>query len=1275
MLPHCALPVPRSRGSIPVIVRLAALIAGGVAPAAAQVRFHGVGDLPGGIVYSEVRDATKVGGVIYAVGNASGLSGATGGDTAVLWTSTGGLRGLPNLVAAGAAGPFLTASAITPDGRFVASRARNSSTANTRIAVKVATDGLAIADLGGLPGFPHSAATGISADGQILYGFAQYGPGSLSRAVRFTFADRGVAPLPFAVSGHDMSTPAGRGVSADGSVMVGESWNSTTARGDGPGSRAFRYVHGQGVAALPLAPGGTWNGAVAVSPNGSLVLLRGDSPAAPQGEVHLVDAARGTLTRLDTPNGAAAPNILWGLTADGTIVVGNFSGGPTEMSGYVRNTRGWHHLQSIAADAGANLAGWRLDTPMGVSRDGTLVWGAGTHNGNREGWVLEFPAGYLAGYVEPATYSTPGRDVVGAWTMGTPGTPGATVLVLFANGYYFHLQEATAEERRLGGRDGFERGQYSWDAVTGVFQSRPLLDQNGDIGLSPGGVLGTVTVAGDTLRARTPDATITLTRVAGASPIVGAFGVGNVHDGSSVTVFLPSGHYYHAQDGNAVAESGGDPRGQDGIERGTYQWNPATGALTVAVGLDTNGEWGLSHAAAPLLVQPQADGARVREGGGPETLVPRVRAATLQLPAIVAQPASVAVPGGRRAGFQVTVAGTAPFTYQWRKDGGPLPGATAATFALAAVRSDDAGSYTCLVTNAVGRVVSEPAVLTVTRNFAGTYFGTVGGGRGHWGMHVLPDGTGTMILFLSHLRSGIVAPVRVDDRGAFRVGTALLQVVGSSRAGPPRAAVGTPVTLSGTIGAGGVEGAVEGAEATFSGAADPDVGETSALSGFYQATGVGGTMTFAVVGTNRTVAALTVGATVISGGLGTIGANGAFTVVTPDQVAIAGTVTPAGALTGSVAPPAGAPVAVTGTVAETVGPPVIATPPRGQAAVAGAPVTLAVEARGAPLTYQWRKDGRDLAGATGATLAIAAALITDAAEYTCAVTNVAGSVVTPPAVLSVSPYNVGRLVNLSILTEVATPGGTFSLGTVVGGAGTTGSKPLLVRAAGPALAPLGVTDPLSDPRLEAFFGATKVGENDNWGGDPALAAAFAQVGAFGFAAGSRDAAIFNPAVAAGNNSLRVAGVGAATGRVIAELYEATPPPAFALTTPRLVNVSVLKEVGDGFTLGFVIGGDSAPTVLIRAVGPGLAAVGVQDGFLRDPRLTLFAGGTVIEENDNWGGAPALGEAMARVGAFALPTGSLDAAVLATLAPGAYTVQVSGVGGAGGAVIAEVYEVR
>ena len=81
-------------------------------------------------------------------------------------------------------------------------------------------------------------------------------------------------------------------------------------------------------------------------------------------------------------------------------------------------------------------------------------------------------------------------------------------------------------------------------------------------------------------------------------------------------------------------------------------------------------------------------------------------------------------------------------------------------------------------------------------------------------------------------------------------------------------------------------------------------------------------------------------------------------------------------------------------------------------------------------------------------------------------------------------------------------------------------------------------------------------------------------------------------------------------------------------------------------------------MLLRAAGPGLAALGVP-GTLADPRLEVYDDrGARIAENDQWDAA--LAPVFAAAGAFPFPAGSRDAALVATLTAGrSYTVQISG----------------
>ncbi|MSU48169.1 MAG: PKD domain-containing protein [Opitutus sp.] len=361
-------------------------------------------------------------------------------------------------------------------------------------------------------------------------------------------------------------------------------------------------------------------------------------------------------------------------------------------------------------------------------------------------------------------------------------------------------------------------------------------------------------------------------------------------------------------------------------------------------------------------------------------------------------------------------------------------------------------------------------------------------------------------------------------------------------------------------------------------------------------------------------------------------------------------------------------------IVDTTPAPVIVAQPVSRPGVAGDTVTFSISAQNAAgAVYQWFKDGAVIIGANSPVYTIPLVTTAHAGAYTISVSTPTGTSTSAAANLSFGAVaDPGRLVNLSILTALTSAADSFTFGVVVGGAGTSGGKALLVRAAGPSLTALGVTGVLDDPKLEFFTGSAKVGENDNWGGSAAITAAMSQVGAFPFSSPtSRDAAISLPSLASGANSAKITGTG--VGTVIAELYDATASSAFTATTPRLVNVSVLKHLGSGVTAGFVIGGSSARTVLIRAIGPTLGGFGVGD-VVADPQLALFSGATQIGANDNWGGTAALAAAFDNVGAFQLAGGSKDAALLVTLQPGNYTVQVSGVGGTTGVALVEVYEV-
>ena len=129
-------------------------------------------------------------------------------------------------------------------------------------------------------------------------------------------------------------------------------------------------------------------------------------------------------------------------------------------------------------------------------------------------------------------------------------------------------------------------------------------------------------------------------------------------------------------------------------------------------------------------------------------------------------------------------------------------------------------------------------------------------------------------------------------------------------------------------------------------------------------------------------------------------------------------------------------------------------------------------------------------------------------------------------------------------------------------------------------------------------------------------------------------------------------------------------------TQRLINVSARAQVGTGsgvLIVGFVVGGTTSKTVLVRASGP-LSQFGLT-GVLPDPDLVLNGPDGVIASNEGGGGNAQVASTAASVGAFSWPNASShDSALLLTLPPGAYTAVVSGASADTGVALVEVYDV-
>jgi hypothetical protein len=344
-------------------------------------------------------------------------------------------------------------------------------------------------------------------------------------------------------------------------------------------------------------------------------------------------------------------------------------------------------------------------------------------------------------------------------------------------------------------------------------------------------------------------------------------------------------------------------------------------------------------------------------------------------------------------------------------------------------------------------------------------------------------------------------------------------------------------------------------------------------------------------------------------------------------------------------------------------PPSIVAQPASQTVNAGLGVTFAASVDRAT-SFQWFRNGVAIPGATGSSLSLSRLQESDAGSYTLLASNGFGSVSSSPAVLTVRlPF----ISNLSVRSSAGDGDRTLIVGLVIAG---QGKKQTLLRGVGPSLGQFGVNGALLNPQLRFFREGALFGQNDDWGGDSALAVAFSRVGAFSLPTTSRDSALLVE-LASGAYTAQVVSDGS-PGVVLLEAYDADA----TVTGTRFVNLSARNFVGTGdniLIVGFVISGNAPKTVLIRAAGPSLAQFGVGN-VIADPRLQVFRGASVLESNDDWGGGSGLSAAFVQAGAFSFPVGSRDAALLLQLQPGSYTAQVSGVNNSTGVGLVELYEI-
>ena len=273
-------------------------------------------------------------------------------------------------------------------------------------------------------------------------------------------------------------------------------------------------------------------------------------------------------------------------------------------------------------------------------------------------------------------------------------------------------------------------------------------------------------------------------------------------------------------------------------------------------------------------------------------------------------------------------------------------------------------------------------------------------------------------------------------------------------------------------------------------------------------------------------------------------------------------------------------------------------------------------------------------------------------------------VVTPTPTPSATPTPAAQAIDLATRMRVQAGDNAG-----IGGFIITGSAPkhLLLRAIGPSLSLSGVPNVLADPVLELHRPGLATINNDNWRDDPAQEAAILATGLG--AINDLESAIdttLNP----GTYTAVVRGKNNSAGAALIEVYDLSQ-----FVPAKLANISTRAFVSTGDDIvigGFLLGGhNGAGRMVVRGIGPSLAAAGVTNA-LANPTLELRdINGALLIENNDWQDNPA--QAAELTAAGLAPTNPLESGIAATLPPGFYTVLLAGLNNGTGVGLVEIYD--
>jgi hypothetical protein len=257
------------------------------------------------------------------------------------------------------------------------------------------------------------------------------------------------------------------------------------------------------------------------------------------------------------------------------------------------------------------------------------------------------------------------------------------------------------------------------------------------------------------------------------------------------------------------------------------------------------------------------------------------------------------------------------------------------------------------------------------------------------------------------------------------------------------------------------------------------------------------------------------------------------------------------------------------------------------------------------------------------------------------------------------PGNPAGLANVSTRLLVQTGDNVMIGGFIIAG---DAPKDVILRGIGPSLATSGVNGTMADPALRLYDSTGAViASNDNWRSDQSEIIEDTGLGSMD----DREAALVTT-LPPGAYTAVLNDESNSPGVALFDFYDLDP------SSSQLVNLSTRGRVETQERVmigGFIISGDQPTQVILRAIGPSLTPLGIQDALV-DPTLELYNGdGALILQNDNWRSD----QEEQIIASTLAPTDDRESAIIAILNPGPYTGVVRGAGNSTGIALFEIYK--